>query len=62
MRKRKAPVYNYDWFSYPPEWDEQAKRLCQQDAKNHSTTTSETETSPSIESTVAKKGDESQIC
>ena len=55
MGKRKAPVYNYDWFSYPPEWDEQAKILCQQEDTKPFIKTSETTMSPSIESTEAKK-------
>jgi len=55
MRKRKLPIYNYDWFSYPPEWDEQSRRLCQQDAIKPSTTTLETKISSSIANIGAKE-------
>jgi len=58
MRKRRLPVYNYDWWSYPPEWDEQSRKLQLQwdeDIKASILISKRERTSPSIESIEAKK-------
>jgi len=40
MKKRVIHYKGPDWWDYPPEWDEQAKKLCQQDDIEPSISTS----------------------
>jgi len=61
MKKKVVHYKGPDWWDHPAIWDEQNKKLCQQDDTNPSTSTSETKIFPSTENIEAKRGEESKI-